>query len=354
MKIAIPRERKTLEGRIALTPQAVSALVEAGHEVYIENEAGQLSGYTNQNYQEAGAHISADLASIYQADLIVKVKEPMPQELALLNSSQILFCYLHLAAYPQVLQQLLEKKVTALAFETLTVNEKLPLLSPMSAIAGRLAVQLAMQYLQKNQGGAGVLLGGDFNVYQRGCVLVLGAGIAGSQAALLASALGANVYVLDKSQAALDALLVQDKNIQAAIFDESFLAELLPSVDVVIGAVLVKGANAPKLLSQHLQQKLAKGRVMVDIAIDQGGCIDGIQATDWQQPIYWKNGLGYIAVTNMPAAVPRTATQLLSNAILPYVLALARGDLATHDALQTAIAVNNGQIVHPALKNLNL
>lgn len=353
MKIAIPRERKTLEGRIALTPEAVFALVKAGHEVYIESEAGQLSGYTNQSYQEAGAHISPNLEAIYQADLIVKVKEPTPEELILLKPFQKIFCYLHLAAYPKVLKQLLDKKVTALAFETLTINEHLPLLAPMSAIAGRLAIQLAMQYLQKNQGGAGVLLGGDFNVYQRGCVLVLGAGIAGSQAALLAAALGTKVYVLDKSQAALDKLLKQDKRICVDIFSEDKLQQILPKADAVIGAVLVKGANAPKLLTLDLQQKLAKGRVMVDIAIDQGGCIEGIQATDWQQPIYWKNGLGYIAVTNMPAAVPRTATQLLSNAILPYVLALANGELFTNQALQSAIAVNNGQIVHTALKNLN-
>lgn len=353
MRIGIPRERKILEARVALTPKAVFALIKAGHDVYIENEAGQLSGYTNQNYQEAGAHIAAGLEDIYQADLIVKVKEPTPEELILLKPSQKLFCYLHLAAYPKVLKQLLNNKVTALAFETLTVNGALPLLAPMSAIAGRLAVQLAMQYLQKNQGGAGVLLGGDFNVYQRGCVLVLGAGIAGSQAALLAAALGTKVYVLDKSQAALDKLLKQDKRICVDIFSEDKLQQILPKADAVIGAVLVKGANAPKLLTLDLQQKLAKGRVMVDIAIDQGGCIEGIQATDWQQPIYWKNGLGYIAVTNMPAAVPRTATQLLSNAILPYVLALANGELLTNQALQSAIAVNNGQIVHTALKNLN-
>lgn len=350
MKIAIPRERKTLEGRVALTPEAVFTLIEAGHDVYVESEAGQLSGYSNQNYQELGAYISQNLEDIYQADLIVKVKEPMPQELALLKPSQKLFCYLHLAAYPKVLKQLLDKKVTALAFETLTVNGTLPLLAPMSAIAGRLSVQLAMQYLQQNQGGVGVLLGGDFNVYQRGCVVVLGAGIAGTQAALLAAALGAKVYVLDKSQAALDFLLTQDARIYTDIFSEAKLQQLLPNADVVIGAVLVKGANAPKLLTLALQQKLAKGRVMVDIAIDQGGCIEGIQATDWQQPIYWKDGLGYIAVTNMPAAVPRTATQLLSTAILPYVLALARGELLTNAALQSAIAVDNGQIVHPALK----
>lgn len=350
MKIGIPRERKTLEGRIALTPQAVSSLIALGHEVFVETQAGAMSAYDDQSYMNVGAQIVSDLYAVYQADLIVKVKEPTEQELDLLTPSKIVFCYLHLVAYPKVLKQLLDKKVTALAFETLTVNNQLPLLAPMSAIAGRLAMQLAVQYLQQNNGGAGVLLGGSFNTNQRGQVVVLGAGIAGTQAALLASALGATVYVLDKSQAALDVLMAQDNNVQGHIFSTEKLQKLLPKTDAVIGAVLIKGANAPKLLSKDLQQLLPKGRVMVDIAIDQGGCIEGIKATDWQQPIYWQDGLGYIAVTNMPAAVSRTATQLLSNAILPYVQALARGELDSNTILQSAIAVNNGQIIHSALK----
>ncbi len=350
MKIAIPRERKTLEGRVALTPDAVDLLIKAGHDVILEHDAGANSGYLNHEYQAVGAAIVQSLAEVYQADLIVKVKEPMPDELALLKPQQLLFCYLHLAAYPQVLAGLLQNQVTALAFETLTVNQRLPLLAPMSAVAGRIAMQLAIQYLQKNYQGAGILLGGSFNIYHRGKVLVLGAGVAGSQAALMASALGAEVFVFDKSLEALDALYQKDPHIHVELFDVNKINHLLTDIDVVIGAVLVKGANAPKVLSMAQQQLLAKGRVIVDIAIDQGGCVEGIEATDWQQPAYQKNGLSYIAVSNMPAAVPRTATQLLSQAITPYVLALANGKLATDAVLQTAIAVQEGKIVHPALQ----
>lgn len=351
MKIAIPRERKILEGRIALTPNAVAILVQAGHDVVIEKDAGVNSGYQDIEYHQIGAHIVDDIDTIYQADLVVKVKEPMPEELALLKPSQLLFCYLHLAAYQNILKQLLNKKVTALAFETLTVNQYLPLLAPMSAIAGRIAMQLAIQYLQKNHQGAGVLLGGEFNKANCGKVMVLGAGVAGSQAALMAAALGAEVFVFDKSMAALEKLHQKDKHLKVQLYDESVINQLLPTIDAVIGAVLIKGANAPKVLSIAQQQLLAKGRVIVDIAIDQGGCIEGIKATDWQQPAYQEKDLTYIAVSNMPAAVPRTATQLLSEAILPYVLCLANGELATNSILQSAIAVDKGQIVHEALKN---
>lgn len=353
MKIAIPRERKTLEGRVALTPDAVELLIKAGHTVMIEHDAGIHSGYSNQDYQAMGANIAQTLEAVYQAELIVKVKEPTPKELTLLKPQQLLFCYLHLAAYPHVLNALLQQQITALAFETLTVNHRLPLLAPMSAIAGRIAMQLAMQYLQKNHQGAGVLLGGDFNISHRAKVLVLGAGVAGSQAALMASTLGAEVFVFDTSSAALEVLSQKDTRLQVQLFNDAKISALLASIDAVIGAVLVKGANAPKVLSIKQQQLLAKGRVLVDIAIDQGGCIEGIQATDWQQPAYQNNGLTYIAVSNLPAAVPRTATQLLSQAISPYVLALANGQLIVDTALQSALAVSDGRVVHDALKTLN-
>ncbi len=351
MKIAIPRERKILEGRIALTPNAVKMLIQAGHQVIIEKDAGVNSGYQDIEYQQLGAYIVDDIALVYQSDLVVKVKEPMPEELALLKPQQLLFCYLHLAAYPHLLTNLLQQQVTALAFETLTVNQRLPLLAPMSAIAGRIAVQLAIQYLQKNHQGAGVLLGGDFNNTNCGKVMVLGAGVAGSQAALMAAALGADVFVFDKSIDALEKLLLKDQRLKVQLYDELVINQLLPTIDAVIGAVLIKGANAPNVLSTAQQQLLPKGRVIVDIAIDQGGCIEGIRATDWQQPAYQENQLNYIAVSNMPAAVPRTATQLLSDAILPYVIALANGELATNAILQTAVAVNDGKIVHEALKS---
>ncbi len=348
MMIGIPRERKLLEGRIALTPKAVAELVANHHVVLIETNAGLKSGYYNSDYLAVGGQIVQNLTDVYRAELVVKVKEPVIEEINLLRKNQILFCYLHLAANPDVLKALLRQHVTALAFETLTVNGHLPLLAPMSAIAGQLAVHLSAQYLQQINGGAGVLLGGVMGT-AKGRVVVLGAGVAGNHAALMASALGAEVYVLDKSQEALNHLKRQNSSIFTALFSEEALAALLPQTDVVIGAVLIKGANAPRLLTKNLQALLAKGRIIVDIAIDQGGCVEDIQATDWQQPTYWRNDIGYIAVTNLPGAVPRTSAQALSEVILPYVQNIARGELS-HDAiLQSAIAVKDGKIVHPAL-----
>lgn len=348
MIIGIPRERKLLEGRIALTPHAVAALVKNNHVVLIETQAGLKSGYDDADYLVVGGQIVDSLVAVYEAELVVKVKEPTEQEVNLLRKDQLLFCYLHLAAYPSLLQSLLSQQVTALAFETLTVNNFLPLLAPMSAIAGQLSMQLAMHYLQSIHGGAGVLLGGVLGT-ATGRVVVVGAGVAGRHAALMAAAIGAEVYVLDKSLAALDYLKQQNSTIHTLVFSEQVLAQLLPQTDVIIGAVLIKGANAPRLLTHELQQLLPEGRVIVDIAIDQGGCVEGIQPTDWQQPIYWLNGRGYVAVTNMPAAVPRTATQALSSVILPYVQKVAAGDLATDAILQTAVAVKAGNIIHPAL-----
>ena len=348
MKIGIPRERKLLEGRIALTPTAAASLVQQGHQLLVEVNAGLKSGYSNQQYISAGAQIVADLTMVYSADLIIKVKEPIAEEIHLLRQHQLLFCYLHLAAYPEVLAGLLKQKTTALAFETLTVDGRLPLLAPMSAIAGRLAMQLAIYYLQQNNNGMGILLGGVMNT-PKGVVVVLGAGVAGSHAAALALAFGAEVYVFDRSEQALAALTQQHPQVHAEIFSEARLAELLPQTDIVIGAILIKGANAPKILTQALQQRLNKGSIIIDIAIDQGGCVEGIRATDWQQPIYWQAGIGYIAVTNMPGAVPRTSTQALSAAILPYVQKIAAGALAIDAELQSAIAVRDGKVIHSAL-----
>ncbi|PTQ88311.1 alanine dehydrogenase [Agitococcus lubricus] len=354
MRIGIPKERKLLESRIALTPSAVATLVLQGHQVFVEQGAGQGSGYHDSDYLAIGAQIAPNLAAVYVNELVVKVKEPTVEELTLLRPRQILFCYLHLAAYPQVLSALLAKKVTGLAFETLTVNQRLPLLAPMSAIAGRLAVQLGSQYLQKQYGGAGVLLSGSGYAQDAGRVMILGAGVAGSQAALLAHALGAEVYVFDRYAPALSALSAQQAAIHTYLYDAEHITQLLAHVDLVIGAVLITGAQAPTLLTQAQQQCLAKGRVIIDIAIDQGGCVEGIHATDWQQPIYWREGIGYIAVTNMPAAVPRSSTQALSAAILPYVLQVAHQELAENPILQTAINVENGIIKHDALRNMTL
>lgn len=345
MKIGIPRERKLLEGRIVLTPQAVSELVKAGHQVWVEAGAGFLSGYADNDYREVGAQIAATLEQIYSCDLVVKVKEPQSEELRLLQPQQQLFCFLHLAAYPEVLQGLLQHRVHAYAFETLVANQRLPLLAPMSAVAGRLAIQLALYYLQQPYGGAGVLLGGIEHTH-RGRVVILGGGVAGRHAAQLALAMGAEVCVLDRSMPVLQQLVVDMPELNALLYTPEQLAELLPETDILIGAVLLLGASAPRLVTPELLALMPKGRIVVDIAIDQGGCVAGIKPTNWQQPIYWQDGLGFIAVTNLPGAVPRTSTQALSQAVLPYVLKLAMGDV---ESLASAVAVKDGHIVHPAL-----
>lgn len=350
MKIGIPRERKALEGRVALAPAAVADLVKDGGEVRVETGAGLKAGFSDEDYRRAGAVITETLASIYDCDLVVKVKEPQDEELPLLRPGLMLFCYLHLAACPHVLSALLDKHVTSFAFETLSVGGRLPLLAPMSAIAGRIAVQIGMHYLQQPEGGAGLLLGGVMNT-PPGKVVVLGAGVAGSHAAIMASALGADVWVLDQSEAALEALHSQHRAINALRYDERALAMLMPEADLLIGAVLLPGAEAPRLVSRELLKRMPRGRVVVDIAIDQGGCIEGIRPTDWRQPLYWEDGLGFAAVTNMPGAVPRTSAQALSRAILPHVRFLASGEAWRNDrAFHSALATEGGKIMHPALK----
>ncbi len=349
MKIGIPRERKPLEGRIALTPPAVRELVTDGHEVRIEQGAGIKAGFSDDDFAGMGAVLVESPAEIYACDLVVKVKEPQPEEFALLRPGLMLFCYLHLAACPDVLQQLLKQQVTAFAFETLTVGGRLPLLAPMSAIAGRIAVQIGMHCLQQPEGGAGLLLGGVMNT-PPGKVVVLGAGVAGSHAAIMALALGAEVWVLDTSEAALENLHSQHRAINALRYDERALSMLLPETDLLIGAVLLPGAEAPRLVSRRMLAMMPRGRIVVDIAIDQGGCIEGIRATDWRDPVYWEEGLGFAAVTNMPGAVPRTSAQALSRAILPHVRFLAARDWRIDRIFHSALATENGQIRHPALK----
>lgn len=348
MKIGIPRERKPLEGRVALTPAAVSELVGDGRAVCVETGAGLKAGFTDEDFLRAGAVMVGTLAEVYACDLVVKVKEPQPEEFELLRPGLMLFCYLHLAACPEVHRELLARKVTAFAFETLTVGGRLPLLAPMSAIAGRIAVQVGMHVLQQPEGGAGVLLGGVMHT-PPGKVVVLGAGVAGSHAAIMASALGADVWVLDESDAALEALHSQHRSINALRFDERALTLLLPDTDLLVGAVLRPGAEAPHLVSKGMLAKMPRGRVVVDIAIDQGGCVEGIRPTDWRQPVYWEDGLGFCAVTNMPGAVPRTSAQALSRAILPHVRFLAGSDWRHDRAFVTALATEDGCNRHPAL-----
>lgn len=351
MKIGIPRERKLREGRVVLTPPAVAELAAAGHAVRVETGAGLLSGYADEDFRRAGAAIVESLADVYDAELVVKVKEPQAEEFPLLRRGQILFCFLHLAAYPEVLAELEARGVTALAFETLSQNGRLPLLAPMSAVAGRIAVQLGAHYLLQPPGGEGILLGGIAQS-SPGKVVVLGAGVAGSHAAVLAEAMGAEVWVTDVSEAALEALVSQHRAINAVKAGEKTLPLILPGADLLIGAVLRPGAEAPHLVTRRDLAQLRPGGVVVDIAIDQGGCIEGIRQTDWERLVYHEGGLGFIAIPNLPGAAPRTSAQALSRAVAPWTRVLADAGGAIPESMKSAIAVREGRRIHPALAAL--
>jgi len=349
MDIGIPLERKPREGRVVLTPEACAELVAAGHTVRVEHDAGRQSGYADRDYLKSGCIISLNNNELYeQSKIIVKVKEPIAPDLERLQGHHVLFCFLHLAPAPRLQAALLEKRLTALAFETLSQNGRLPLLAPMSAIAGRLGVQLGMHYLEQEQGGAGVLLGGVAGT-PPGRVLVLGAGVAGSHAAIMATALGAEVWVYDHSPQALARLQGECPAIRLLASAE-LLEEALTGTDLVIGAVLMPGAAAPRLLTRAMLRLLPEERVLVDISIDQGGCIEGIWATDWNKPAYAEDGHVFVAVSNLPGAVPRTSTQALSREVLPWVQELAAGHLDSNPVLQSALALRDGKIVAPELK----
>lgn len=348
--IGIPRERKALEGRVVLTPAAVAELFEAGLEVRVEQGAGYRSGYSDADYVGAGAVLEPDGASLYgAAGLIVKVKEPVGEELGWLRRDHVLFCFLHLAAYPALLRHLLATGLAAYAFETLALDGRLPLLAPMSHIAGRLAVQLGMHYLQQPQGGAGVMLG-SIEGSSPGRVLVLGAGNAGRAAASLAAAVGAEVEILDHLPAALESVRAALPQAETGLVDDGSLRRGLARADLLVGAVLLPGAEAPHVVSREQLAQLRPGRVVVDIAIDQGGCVEGIRATDWNAPAYVENDQLFIGVTNLPGAVPRTATEALSAVVLPRLRELATGRAQAWQV--SALALSNGEIRQPALRDL--
>lgn len=350
MRIAIPKEVKPLEGRIALIPDAVAELVDHGHTVTIQSGAGLASGFGDDDFRRAGGRIAADAGATWSAgDLIVKVKEPIEQEYGLLEAHHRLFSYLHLAAAPALAEVLRQKKLLAVAFETVEHNGTLPLLAPMSDIAGRLAVQVGTTLLHTPQGGEGVLLGG-LPAAPRGNVVVLGAGHAGGNAARMAAALGASVIVFDRNPERLAAMHALGANVTALYGFRTAIAAAIAAADLVIGAVLVTGARAPKVVTRDMVKRMRKGSVIVDIAVDQGGCIETTRATDYTKPTYIEEGVTHFCVTNMPGAVPRTASQALSAALAPYVLRLARDDWEQDSALQAGVNVRDGQIVHPAVR----
>lgn len=349
MDIGIPVEIKTLEGRVALIPDAVAELTRQGHRVFIEQNAGLLSGYSDEQYVTAGAEICPDADALFNsAELIVKVKEPQPEEVKRLKPEHLLFSYLHLAAEPELTQQLCNVGLTAIGFETVQQGRDLPLLAPMSDIAGRLAAQLGSHYLHQPQGGRGILLGG-IPAAERGNVVILGAGTAGGSAAVMAAAMGANVTVFDRNREKLAAMRSLGNNVTGLHSFQQAIHDAVLQADLLIGAVLIPGARTPHLVSAETVREMKKGSVIVDISVDQGGCIETTRPTNYKQPTFTWEGVVHFGVTNMPGAVPRTASQALSAALVPYILRLTSDDWQADEALKAGINVQDGKVVHPAL-----
>ena len=329
MRIGCPKEIKDQERRVGLTPAGVYALVHAGHTVYIEKNAGLASGFADEEYVREGAEILDTPQEVYaSSDMIIKVKEPLQPEYGLLREGQILFTYLHLAPDPEQTQALLERKVTAIAYETVqTPDNALPLLAPMSEVAGRLAIQIGAHLLEANCGGRGILLGGVSGV-ERANVVIVGGGNVGTNAAKIASGMGANVTVLDissKRLAYLDDIF--GSRIQTLLSNPYNIAQAVKNADLVVGCVLVPGARTPKLVSEEMVKAMRPGSVLIDVAIDQGGSIASIATNDrnttHSDPYFVKHGVLHYSVANMPGAVPRTSTMALTGATLPYALKIA-------------------------------
>jgi alanine dehydrogenase len=355
MKIGVPKEIKVHEYRVGLVPASVAELVSAGHEVVVERGAGAGIGSPDADYEQAGARIAPDAAAVFAAaGLIVKVKEPQPAEIAMLRPGQALFTYLHLAPDPAQARGLMGSGVTAIAYETVTDTEGgLPLLAPMSEVAGRMATQVGAHYLEKAQGGAGILLGGVAGVAP-GKVCVLGAGTVGREAARMAIGLGAEVTVLNRGVAKLAELdLIFGNRLRTVQSNTAMVERYVADADLVVGAVLVPGGAAPKVVSADLVARMRKGSVIVDVAIDQGGCIATSRPTTHADPVFVANGVTHYCVTNMPGAVPRTSAFALNNATLPFVMAMAnKGVTAALKAdphLRAGLNVMDGRITCAAV-----
>ena len=342
MIVGVPKERKTREYRVALTPHGARTLVEDGHVVLVESGAGLGSGLDDHQYRKAGAQVLATAREIFTAgELIVKVKEPLPEECALLRENQVLFTFLHLAAAPELTRTLLKRKVTALAYETVQLADgNLPLLQPMSEVAGRMAVQIGAHFLQKEAGGKGLLLAGAPGV-RPGHVVILGAGTAGSNALRIAVGMGADVTILDIDPTRLKVLDDHYGNrIHTLMSNSQDIDEEIRRADLVIGAALVAGARAPQLVSEAMVAGMEPGSVVVDLAIDQGGCIATSQPTSHDQPIRFVHEVLHYGVANVPGAVSRTSTFALTNSTLPYIRHIARSGLG--EALRQNAALARG------------
>jgi len=344
MKIGIPKEIKNQEHRVSVTPSSVKNLVSRGHEVFVQQDAGIGASYTNEHYEAVGAKIVPDADAVFESgNLIVKVKEPQPSELALLNESHTLFTYLHLAASKELTEGMMATGCTGIAYETVEVNGRLPLLEPMSEIAGRMSSIVGSYHLARHRGGRGVLLGGVPGV-SPGRVVVIGGGTAGVNAARVARGIGADVTILEVDFERMRFLDITMEGTHTLYSNEANLAEILPRVDLVIGAVLVPGAAAPKLITRDMLKLLQPGSVLVDIAVDQGGCAETTRPTTHEDPTYFEEEVLHYCVANMPGAYSRTSTQALNNVTERYLMNLA--DQGPLEAMRKDPGLANGLNVH--------
>lgn len=356
MRIGCPKEIKAQEGRVGLTPAGVDALVRAGHKVYMERCAGVASGFMDEEYLAVGAKILDTPKEVYDiADMIIKVKEPLEPEYELLKEGQILFTYLHLAPDPEQTQALLRKKITGIAYETVqTPDRALPLLAPMSEVAGRLSIQTGARLLESNCGGRGILMGGVTGV-EKANVVIVGGGNVGTNAARIASGMGANVTILDisiKRLAYLDDIF--GGRVQTLLSNSYNIANAVKNADLVVGCVLIPGAKTPKLVTEEMVKSMRPGSVLIDVAIDQGGSIESIdRITTHADPYFFKHGVLHYSVANMPGAVPRTSTLALTGATLPYALKLANmgaeAACKADSALMKGLNTYNGYLTFKAV-----
>ena len=357
MIVGIPKEIKDKEYRVAMTPAGVDVLIKAGHKVIIEKAAGAGSGITDEEYAKAGAGIVGNAHEVFkQADMIVKVKEPLPQEYPLLRKGQILFTYLHLAPVPELTAALMKSGVIAIAYETVELQDgSLPILTPMSEVAGKIAVQVGAYYLMKAHGGKGVLLAGVPGV-EKGKVVIIGGGVVGTNSAKIAIGLGAEVVIINGS---LERLRYLDDlfggKVKTLMSNSYNIEKAVTEADLVIGAVLIKGAKAPRLVTRDMIGKMKKGSVIVDVSVDQGGCVETIKPTSHSDPVYEVDGIIHYGVTNMPGAVPRTSTFALINATLPYIVKLAKlgtEALRQDPSLAKGVNVFKGRITYKAVADI--
>lgn len=358
MNIGVLKEVKEREGRVALTPGQVAVLTKDGHRVVVEKNAGLIAGFTDAHYRASGAKIMARSADLIPpCDLILKVKEPALHEVAAMRRGQMIFCYLHLAPVPKLLKAILRQKIIALGYETVRLPDgSLPLLMPMSEIAGKLATQNGAHFLRADQGGRGILLSGATGGTPA-YVVILGGGVVGENAARIALGMGARTTLLDISREKLKVLAKRlGKSCELLLSTPAVIAHLVPQADLVVGAVLVPGACAPVLVKSALVKKMKKGSVIVDVAVDQGGCIETSTVTSHTHPVVCKFGVLHYGVPNMPAAVPVTATEALTRATFPYVRALAvlglEETVKKYPEFKGSINCANGRIIHPGLSGI--